>query len=88
MEYMRAILAFIDAHTDVLDTAKVFTEGFSQSSMWAVYAAVCFKDRIAGVWQGGSGLALTGFAPVVPGAQAQYAISIYCFLPENLLENN
>lgn len=67
MEYARAIFDFIDAHANVLDTDKVFAEGFSQSSMWAVYMTVCFKARMAGVWQGGSGLALTGFAPVVPG---------------------
>ena len=71
MEYVRGIFTFIDGHTDVLDTSKVFAEGFSQSSMWAVYMTVCFKDRMAGVWQGGSGLALTGYAPVVPGGQAQ-----------------
>ena len=36
---------------------------------FAAYISVCFASRVAGVWQGGSGLARTGLAPVVPGKQ-------------------
>jgi len=54
---------------------KVYTKGFSQNSMFAVYTAVCFADKVAGVWQGGSGLAKTAFSPIVPGAQAQCTLS-------------
>merc|ERR1711907_671832 len=54
-----------------------YIEGFSQSSMWSAYVAVCFADRITGVWQGGSGLAKTGHAPVTPGWQGQCSLSDY-----------
>ena len=39
------------------------------SCRFAAYISVCFASRVAGVWQGGSGLARTGLAPVVPGKQ-------------------
>jgi hypothetical protein len=75
--YLAAIFDWIDAQHAVLDATKVFTRGFSQNSMFAAYAAVCFAGRVTGVWQGGSGLALTGHTPVVPGAQAQCAHSSF-----------
>lgn len=71
-------LFLVDApqsNSAVLDTSQVFTRGFSQNSMFAVYIAVCFADKVAGVWQGGSGLAFTGSVPIVPGAQAQCKLS-------------
>ena len=60
-----------------LDASKVYFEGFSQSSMFAAYASVCFADRVAGLWQGGSGLAKTYHTPIVPGFQAQCSASDY-----------
>jgi len=58
-----------------LDPAKVYMEGFSQSSIFAAYIGVCFADRIAGIWKGGSGLAKTGHTPMVPRKQAQCRLS-------------
>jgi len=70
MPYLKAVFGFI-ATQGSLDASKVFTEGFSQSSMFAIYIAVCFADKVKGTWQGGSGLAKTGYTPIVPGKQAQ-----------------
>ena len=74
--YIKGVFEFIASH-DSLDESKVYLEGFSQSSMYAAYISVCFADRVAGVWQGGSGLALTFHAPVVPGNSAQCSLSDY-----------
>ena len=68
--FIEGVLDWIES-VDVLDQSKVYVYGFSQSSMFAAYVAVCFHDRIAGLWQGGSGLALTGHTPVAPGFQGQ-----------------
>ena len=68
--YLKAMFDFIDASTS-LDASKIFTEGFSQSSMYAIYVAVCFSDKVKGTWQGGSGLAKTGYTPITPGLQGQ-----------------
>ena len=68
--FIEGVLDWIES-VDVLDQSKVYVYGFSQSSMFAAYVAVCFHDRIAGLWQGGSGLALTGHTPVTPGFQGQ-----------------
>ena len=38
---------------------------------------MCFADKVAGVWQGGSGLAKTGFTPITPGYQGQCTRSSY-----------
>ena len=74
LPYMRKIINWIE-NQDQLDKTKIYSRGFSQNSMFAVYMAVCFADKFAGVWQGGSGLALTGQTPIVPGAQAQCKLS-------------
>lgn len=70
IEYLDAVFKFI-ADNSVLDATKVYTEGFSQNSMFAVYTAVCFAEKVAGTWQGGSGQSRTGSNPVAPGKQAQ-----------------
>lgn len=71
IEYLEAVFQFIDDNSNSLDTAKVYTEGFSQNSMFAIYTGVCFADKVAGTWQGGSGLSRTGSNPVAPGYQGQ-----------------
>ena len=35
---------------------KVFMSGFSQNSMFSIFAATCFADQVDGISQGGSGL--------------------------------
>jgi len=68
--FIEGVLDWIES-VDDLDQSKVYVYGFSQSSMFAAYVAVCFHDRIAGLWQGGSGLALTSHIPLTPGLQGQ-----------------
>merc|ERR1712038_371476 len=63
-------------------------EGFSQNSMYAAYASVCFADRVAGLWQGGSGLAKTFHAPVTPGNQAQCSLSDFKEYGKDCCKNN
>mmetsp|Transcript_104999 Transcript_104999/g.327476 ORF Transcript_104999/g.327476 Transcript_104999/m.327476 type:complete len:612 (-) Transcript_104999:225-2060(-) len=77
IEYLEKIFQFIGDNPTLFDAAKVFTEGFSQNSMFAAYAAVCFKDKVAGIWQGGSGQARTGSNPVAPGFQGQCSFDSY-----------
>jgi len=76
IEYLEKIFQFI-ADKPMLDASKVFTEGFSQNSMFAVYTAVCFADKVAGTWQGGSGQSRTGSTPVAPGFQGQCSFDSY-----------
>ena len=61
------------ATTPTLDSGKVFVKGFSQESMFAAYTAVCFADRIRGVWQGGSGMVRNSHTPIVPGFEGNCA---------------
>ncbi len=72
--YIKGVLDFI-ADNSALDASKVYFEGFSQNSMFAAYASVCFADRVAGLWQGGSGLSKTFHRPLTPGFQAQCSAS-------------
>merc|ERR1712151_872466 len=74
--YLEGVFQFI-SENPALDSAKVFTEGFSQNSMFAIYTAVCFSDKVAGAWQGGSGLSKTAHNPVAPGFQGQCSFSSY-----------
>lgn len=69
--YLEAVFKFIADNPTLLDVTKVYTEGFSQNSMFAIYTAVCFADKVAGAWQGGSGLSKTAYDPVAPGLQGQ-----------------
>ncbi|MEE2901894.1 MAG: hypothetical protein VYC39_06165 [Myxococcota bacterium] len=56
--YLQGVFEVVDdlIANQVVDPQKVFISGFSQNSMFALFAATCFSDRIAGIWQGGSGL--------------------------------
>ena len=69
--YLQAIFDFIDANPDKFDNEKIYAEGFSQNSMFSAYTAFCFPDKVVGIWQGGSGMAITGAPPNLPAMQAQ-----------------
>ena len=75
MAYMRKIFEFIEAHPEKFDASKIYAMGFSQNSMFSAYIGFCFQDKVLGVWQGGSGMALTGEPPNLPGCQAQVTAS-------------
>ena len=81
--YLQKIFDFIDANDDIYDTDRIYAVGFSQNSMFSAYTAFCFPDKVIGIWQGGSGLALTGVPPNLPAMQGQCSMSSY---EETLLE--
>ena len=60
MPYIRTIFNFIDANPGMFDSEKIYAQGFSQNSMFSAYIGFCFNDRVSGIWQGGSGMALNG----------------------------
>lgn len=78
--YLKMVFKFIEDNSDMFDTNRIYTEGFSQNSMFSAYIAFCFSDKVHGVWQGGSGMALTGRAPNLPGCQGQCKASVYAEL--------
>jgi len=75
--YLKTVFAFIESNSDTLDNEKIYAEGFSQNSMFSAYTAFCFHEKVVGVWQGGSGLALTGEKPFVPNKGAQCTASSF-----------
>merc|ERR1739844_439783 len=73
--YMRKIMKFVEENSEQFDATKVYAEGFSQNSMFSAYIAFCFPNNVLGVWQGGSGMAITGEPPNLPGCQGQVSAS-------------
>mmetsp|Transcript_15454 Transcript_15454/g.54126 ORF Transcript_15454/g.54126 Transcript_15454/m.54126 type:complete len:278 (+) Transcript_15454:165-998(+) len=64
--YLRTIIkSFIPS------TSRIYITGFSQNSMFAYNAAACFPDKVVGVNQGGSGLAVKGVPPTSPDKQSE-----------------
>lgn len=56
--YLRGVFAVVDqmiADGSVAED-KVYMAGFSQGSVFTLFAATCFPDRIAGISQGGAGM--------------------------------
>jgi len=58
IEYLQGVFSVVDQMIadGLVDENKIYISGFSQNSMFAIFAATCFPDRIAGINQGGSGL--------------------------------
>ena len=56
--YLKSVFTVVDQMIadGHVDADKVFVQGFSQNSMFSIFMATCFPNRIAGIWQGGSGL--------------------------------
>ena len=75
MAYMRKIFDFIDAQPAQFDSKKMYAEGFSQNAVFSAFLGFCFGDKVIGIVQGGSGLALTGSKPYFPGCQGQVTAS-------------
>ena len=75
--YLKAVFNFIEARPDQFDTSRIYAEGFSQNSMFSAYIGFCFNDKVVGIWQGGSGMALTGLEPNLPGMQGQCTASSF-----------
>ena len=75
--YMKSVFNFIEANPEKFDATKIYAEGFSQNSMFSAYTAFCFYDKVVGVWQGGSGMTLTGERPFVPNQGGQCTMTAY-----------
>jgi len=75
--YLKAVFKFIESNPQKFDASKIFAEGFSQNSMFSAYIGFCFPEKILGIWQGGSGMALTGQRPFLPGCEGQVRASIF-----------
>jgi len=75
--YVRAVFNFIENNPDAFDVSSIYAEGFSQNSMFSAYIGFCFPDKVVGIWQGGSGMALTGQLPNLPACQGQCRASVY-----------
>ena len=73
--YLKKVFEFIEAHPNHYDSSKIWAEGFSQNSVFSAYLGFCFSDKVLGITQGGSGLAITGQKPYFPGCEGQVAHS-------------
>ena len=74
--YLTVILDWI-SNSQSFDDSNIYAEGFSQNSMFSAYLGFCFSNQVAGIWQGGSGMALTGVPPTLPASQAQCTASSF-----------
>ena len=75
--YLNKVFEFIENNPEKFDSNRIYTEGFSQNSMFSAYIGFCYSDQVVGIWQGGSGLAFTGEPPNLPGCQAQCKASVF-----------
>lgn len=75
--YLRTVFDFIDNNPDQFDGSRIYAEGFSQNSMFSAHIGHCFQDRVTGIWQGGSGMSLTGQRPYTPGCEGQVEHSVW-----------
>lgn len=77
--YVEAIFKYVVDYSDDLnlDPSRFYASGFSQNSMFSAYVGYCFPDHVKGIWQGGSGLAITGQRPFTPRMEAQCSSSSF-----------
>ena len=68
MDYLTTMFDFVETHAN-MDHTQVYTYGFSQNSMFALYTTACFSSKVRGIFQGGSGLSKQAYTPVNPGFQ-------------------
>ena len=75
--YVRTIIQWLESQPDQFDSSRMYSVGFSQNSMFSAYIGFCFPDQVRGVFQAGSGMALTGLEPNLPGCQGHVTASQY-----------
>ena len=77
--YVNKVFEFINANPAKFNTDKVYAEGFSQNSMFSAYIGFCHSDKVVGIWQGGSGLALASQNKdiTLPGMQVHCTQSLF-----------
>eukprot|EP00111_Clytia_hemisphaerica_P005631 TCONS_00016355-protein len=85
--YVNKVFEYIDSHPDKFDVNRIYTEGFSQNSMFSAYIGFCHSDRVTGIWQGGSGLAFKSDDGInLPGKQAKCSAISYAEDGRNCIE--
>ena len=76
--YVNKVFEFINVNPAFFKVDKIYTAGFSQNSMFSAYIGFCHSDQVVGIWQGGSGLALTSQTDLnLPAMQAHCTASMY-----------
>jgi len=73
--YIRTIFNYLESRPDNFDMTSVYAAGFSQNSMFSAYIGYCFSDNVKGIYQAGSGLAITEQGFQLPGCQGRVRIS-------------
>lgn len=81
--YVAAVLEWVRSQPSTFDATRVYSVGFSQNAMFALYAGACFEGSIAGMLQAGSGLSFTGQRPFPLQMEGQCRRSDYLRLGEN-----
>ncbi|MEC7987249.1 MAG: hypothetical protein VX278_18915, partial [Myxococcota bacterium] len=58
IEYLQGVFSVVDQMIadGLVNPDKIYFAGFSQGSMFTLFAATCFPDRVTGISQGGSGM--------------------------------
>ena len=86
--YLETVFQFLmdNASTFGIDASALYASGFSQNSMFAAYAGFCFPNNVKGIWQGGSGLAITGEPPFLPNAEGQCSTDAFEQFGERCIE--
>ena len=76
--YVNKVFEFINSNPSVFNSEKIYAEGFSQNSMFSAYIGFCHSEQVTGIWQGGSGMALSSQADInLPGKQSKCTASLY-----------
>ena len=85
--YLKKIFSFIESNSQQFDASKIYANGFSQNSVFTAYIGYCFPDKVIGIWQAGSGLALHGSLPYLPGCEGQVNMSFCIKIDFSILNN-
>ena len=76
--YVNKVFEFIKSNPSIFNIDKIYAAGFSQNSMFSAYIGFCHSDKVTGIWQGGSGLALSSQTELtLPAMQAHCTASMY-----------
>ena len=60
-----------------MDATRMWVNGFSQNSVWAIYTAYCFPQNFVGVYQGGATMSFKGQEPFALSCQSNVKPSVY-----------
>ena len=84
--YVNKVFEFIKSNPSIFNIDKINAAGFSQNSMFSAYIGFCHSDKVTGIWQGGSGLALSSQTELtLPAMQAHCTASCTLNLKKNVV---